>query len=57
MADAGLQLGIVAAYLLVALAVGLIAYRVTDRTAEDYFLASRTFGTVVLLFTTFATLL
>ena len=57
MADAGLQLGIVAAYLLVALAVGLVAYRVTDRTAEDYFLASRTFGTVVLLFTTFATLL
>jgi len=57
MADATLQLGIVAAYLLVALAVGLVAYRVTDRTAEDYFLASRSFGTVVLLFTTFATLL
>jgi len=57
MADAGLQLAIILAYLLVALAIGLVAYRVTERTAEDYFLASRTFGTVVLLFTTFATLL
>ena len=57
MAETTLQLGIVLAYLLVALGIGVVAYRVTDRTAEDYFLASRTFGTVVLLFTTFATLL
>ena len=57
MAETALQLGIVVAYLLVALGVGLLAYRLTDRTAEDYFLASRTLGTVVLLFTTFATLL
>ncbi|MGM0397748.1 MAG: sodium:solute symporter family protein [Halobacteriota archaeon] len=54
---AGLEIGIIVGYLLVALAVGLVAYRVTERTAEDYFLASRTFGTVVLLFTVFATLL
>jgi len=53
----GLQLGIIVGYLLVALAVGLVAYRLTERTAEDYYLASRTFGTVVLLFTVFATLL
>ena len=52
-----LQMTIVVGYLLVALAVGLVAYRVTERSAEDYYLASRTFGTVVLLFTTFATLL
>ena len=52
-----LQLAIVVGYLLLALAVGLVAYRLTERTAEDYYLASRTFGTVVLLFTTFATLL
>jgi len=52
-----LQLGIVGAYLLLALAIGLVAYRATDRTAEDYYLAGRTLGTVVLLFTTFATLL
>ena len=52
-----LQLGIVGGYMLVALAVGVVAYRLTDRTAEDYYLASRTLGTVVLLFTTFATLL
>ncbi|MFB6157581.1 MAG: sodium:solute symporter [Haloferacaceae archaeon] len=57
MADTALQLGIVGAYLVVAMAVGLVAYRVTDRSAEDYYLASRSVGTVVLLFTTFATLL
>nr|WP_267647187.1 sodium:solute symporter family protein [Halolamina litorea] len=52
-----IQMGIVVAYLIVTLGVGLVAYRLTDRTAEDYYLASRTLGTVVLLFTTFATLL
>ena len=52
-----LQVGIIVGYLVVALAVGLLAYRVTERTAEDYYLASRSFGTVVLLFTVFATLL
>jgi len=53
----GLQMGIVVGYMLLALGVGLLAYRITERTAEDFYLASRTFGTVVLLFTTFATLL
>ncbi len=52
-----LQLGIVVGYLLIALGVGLAAYRVTERAAEDFYLASRTLGTVVLLFTVFATLL
>ncbi|WP_408957185.1 sodium:solute symporter [Natrinema sp. 74] len=52
-----IQLSIIVGYLLVALAVGLVAYRLTDRTAEDFYLASRTLGTIVLLFTTFATLL
>ncbi len=51
------QLGVVVGYLLVALAVGLVAYRVAEATAEDYYLASRSIGTLVLLFTTFATLL
>jgi SSS family solute:Na+ symporter len=55
--DTTLQVGVVAAYLVVALGIGLVAYRLTDRSAEDYYLASRTVGTVVLLFTTFATLL
>ncbi len=55
--SATLKLGIVVGYLVIALGIGLIAYRVTERTAEDYYLASRTFGTVVLLFTVFATLL
>ncbi len=53
----GLSVGIVVGYLLLALAVGLVAYRVSETTAEDYYLASRSIGTVVLLFTTFATLL
>jgi len=52
-----LEIGIVAAYMVVALAVGAVAYRVTDQTAEDYYLAGRGLGTGVLLFTTFATLL
>ena len=55
--SATLQMGIVVGYLLVALGVGLAAYRVTDRAAEEFYLAGRTFGTVVLLFTVFATLL
>jgi SSS family solute:Na+ symporter len=55
--SAALEVGIVSAYLVVALAVGLLAYRLTERSAEDYYLASRSIGTVVLLFTTFATLL
>lgn len=57
MNEVALQLGIIGGYLVLALAIGLVAYRLTDRTAEDYYLASRTLGTVVLLFTTFATLL
>jgi len=51
------RLGVVGAYLVVALAVGVFAYRATGRDAEDYYLASRSIGTGVLLFTTFATLL
>src|SRR6056297_2121615 len=52
-----LSLGVVVGYLVLALAVGLLAYRLSESTAEDYYLASRSLGTVVLLFTTFATLL
>ncbi|MFP8957429.1 sodium:solute symporter family protein [Natrialbaceae archaeon A-CW3] len=52
-----IQLAIIVGYLLLALAIGLVAYRLTERTAEDFYLASRTLGTIVLLFTTFATLL
>ena len=55
--SAVLEIGIVAAYMVVALAIGAVAYRVTDQTAEDYYLAGRGLGTGVLLFTTFATLL
>ena len=57
MTETTIKLGIVGGYMVVAAVIGLVAYRLTDRTAEDYYLASRTLGTVVLLFTTFATLL
>jgi SSS family solute:Na+ symporter len=57
LSSVALEVGVVVAYMLVALAVGLVAYRVTDRSAEDYYLADRGLGTGVLLFTTFATLL
>ncbi|SEH62430.1 solute:Na+ symporter, SSS family [Halopenitus malekzadehii] len=55
--SATLELGIVIAYLVVAFAIGVVAYRVAGSGAEDYYLAGRSIGTVVLLFTTFATLL
>jgi len=53
----GIELGIVAAYLVLALGVGIVGYRLTGSDVEDYYLASRSLGTIVLLFTTFATLL
>jgi len=57
MSELTLQLTIIVGYLLVALLVGLVAYRVSTNVAEDYYLANRSIGTLVLLFTTFATLL
>jgi len=57
MTETAMQLAIIGAYLVIALAIGLLAFRVAKYTAEDYYLASRTIGTLVLLFTTFATLL
>ncbi len=51
------ELGIITVYLVVTLLIGVVAYSATERTAEDYYLAGRNIGTVVLLFTTFATLL
>lgn len=55
--DVSLQFAIVVGYMFLALGVGVLAYYVSEATAEDYFLASRSLGTLVLLFTTFATLL
>jgi SSS family solute:Na+ symporter len=46
---------IVALYFLLTLAVGYFSYRRTTGTAEDYFMASREFGTIVLLMAIFAT--
>ncbi|MFA9516244.1 sodium:solute symporter [Halopenitus sp. H-Gu1] len=55
--SAVLEIGIIVVYLFIALAIGLLAYRVSGAGAEDYYLAGRSIGTLVLLFTTFATLL
>jgi len=57
MSQLATQVAVLGGYLVLALAIGLVAYRLTANTAEDYYLAGRTLGTVVLLFTTFATLL
>jgi len=57
MSETALELAIIGAYLVAALAIGIAAFRASRYTAEDYYLASRTLGTLVLLFTMFATLL
>lgn len=46
---------IVLFYLSVTFAIGVWGYRVTAKTAEDYFLANRTMGTLVFFFTMVAT--
>lgn len=48
-------LAIVVAYVLVVLGIGEYARRRTTADPEDYFMASRTFGTIVLLFALLAT--
>lgn len=48
-------LGTVALYLLLVLGVGEYARRYTKLSREDYFMASRSFGTLVLLFALLAT--
>lgn len=42
-------------YFVVLLLIGFLAYRKTGKTPEDYFLANRSFGSVVLFFTLIAT--
>jgi SSS family solute:Na+ symporter len=51
------QLAIVLVFMAIALFIGLRGYRFTRREPEDYFLASRSLGTLVLLLTMFATLM
>ena len=50
-----LILVITAVYLLLVLGVGTFAARATGTTREDFLMANRSFGTVVLLFAIFAT--
>ncbi len=48
-------LAIILAYFAVVLVVGLLGHRLFRGTGEDYFLASRTIGSFVLLMTLFGT--
>lgn len=57
MSEKIIQLTIVLAFMGVALFIGLKGYRLTRREPEDYFLAGRSFGTLVLVLTMFTTLM
>ncbi len=46
---------VIAIYLLATLGLGILSYQQQTNTAEDYFLANRKIGTVVLFFTLIAT--
>ncbi|MBI4444797.1 MAG: sodium:solute symporter family protein [Acidobacteria bacterium] len=46
---------IVGIYLLINLIIGILGYKATTKTAEDYFLANRTIGSLVFFFTMVAT--
>jgi SSS family solute:Na+ symporter len=48
-------LALVAIYFILLLSLGIFAHRRTKKTPEDYFLANRSFGPVILLFTLAAT--
>ncbi|RLI59481.1 MAG: sodium:solute symporter family protein [Candidatus Asgardarchaeum californiense] len=48
-------IALVVIYFIVLLSLGIFAYKRTKKTPEDYFLASRSFGPVILLFTLAAT--
>ncbi|MHC3438221.1 sodium:solute symporter family protein [Natrialbaceae archaeon A-gly3] len=55
MTDSYLVLAIVVVYLLIVIGVGHMAARVTSGSREDFLMASRSFGLVVLFFALFAT--
>lgn len=55
MTESYLVLGIVVAYLIIVIGVGHMAARVTSGSREDFLMASRSFGVVVLFFALFAT--
>ncbi|MBE0478094.1 sodium:solute symporter family protein [Candidatus Aerophobetes bacterium] len=57
MSEQTIQLIIVFTFMSVALLIGLRGYRITRKEPEDYFLADRSFGTLVLLLTMFASLM
>ncbi|NMB35228.1 MAG: sodium:solute symporter family protein [Firmicutes bacterium] len=42
-------------YLCILVTIGLVAYKSTKKTPQDFFVANRSLGPIILLFTTFAT--
>lgn len=48
-------IGLVVVYFLILLLLGIYAHKKTKKTPEDYFLANRTFGPIILFFTLAAT--
>jgi SSS family solute:Na+ symporter len=48
-------IALVIAYFIILIFLGIYAHRRTKKTAEDYFLANRTFGPIILFFTLAAT--
>jgi SSS family solute:Na+ symporter len=48
-------IALVIVYFLILMSVGILAYRKTKKTPEDYFIAGRTFGPIILFFSLAAT--
>jgi len=48
-------IAMVVAYFIILIALGIFAHKKTKKTPEDYFLANRSFGPIILLFTLAAT--
>lgn len=48
-------IALVIIYFLILMSVGILAYRKTKKTPEDYFIAGRTFGPIILFFSLAAT--
>ena len=55
MSEISIRTTVVVAYFAIVLLIGLLAYRQTEQTAEDYFLGGRTAKTVVLFMALFGT--
>jgi SSS family solute:Na+ symporter len=53
--EAAIVIGVVAIYLVIVLCIGVYSWKKSLPTPEDYFMASRSFGTLVLIMAVYAT--